>query len=156
MASNAKKPVLRGNSLPALLNHCLASTLDLKLQIKQAHWNVQGDNFIALHELFDRAATEVDAFADDLAERAVQLGTAAQGLAQDIAKNSELGTFPTGYQDGAKYVKAVASAIARVADLNRKAIDTADELGDKVTADLFTGIARGLDKLRWFVEAHQK
>lgn len=154
--SSAKKINARTNSLPALLNHCLASTLDLKLQIKQAHWNVKGDNFIALHELFDRAATEADTFADDLAERAVQLGTAAQGLSQDIVKNSELSSFPAGYQDGAKHVKAVASAIARVADLNRKAIDTADEMGDKVTADLFTGIARGLDKLRWFVEAHQK
>jgi len=150
------KNSLRSNSIPSLLNHCLASALDLKLQIKQAHWNVRGETFLTLHELFDRAAKEVDVYADDLAERAIQLGTPAQGLASDIAKNSELGSFPTGYQDGAKFVKAVSNSIARTADINRKAIDTADELGDKVSADLFTGITRGLDKLRWLVEAHIK
>lgn len=155
MSAKAKLNV-RTNSLPALLNHCLASTLDLKLQIKQAHWNVKGDNFIALHELFDRVATEIDAFADDLAERAVQLGTPANGLAQDIAKHSELGTFPSGFQDGSKYVKAATAAIGRAADVNRKAIDVADDFGDKVTADLLTGVARGLDKLRWLVDSHQK
>ncbi len=36
-----------------LLNQQLADGLDLALQAKQAHWNVKGPNFIALHELFD-------------------------------------------------------------------------------------------------------
>jgi starvation-inducible DNA-binding protein len=36
----------------------------------------------------------------------------------------------------------------------RSAIDDTDELGDKDTADLFTGISREVDKYLWFVEAH--
>ncbi|MGL5877418.1 MAG: ferritin-like domain-containing protein, partial [Xenococcaceae cyanobacterium] len=36
-----------------LLNQTLAATLDLKTQVKQAHWNVKGMNFYQLHELFD-------------------------------------------------------------------------------------------------------
>ena len=40
----------------ALLNARLADALDLQLQSKQAHWNVKGPSFIALHELFDRIA----------------------------------------------------------------------------------------------------
>src|SRR5213592_3545651 len=38
-----------------LLNARLADCTDLQTQTKQAHWNVKGPNFIALHELFDLA-----------------------------------------------------------------------------------------------------
>ncbi len=36
-----------------LLNQQLADATDLACQAKQAHWNVKGPNFVALHELFD-------------------------------------------------------------------------------------------------------
>ena len=36
-----------------VLNARLADAIDLQFQAKQAHWNVKGPNFIALHELFD-------------------------------------------------------------------------------------------------------
>ena len=50
--------------------------LDLALQAKQAHWNVKGPSFIALHELFDELVDAVLEHADELAERAVELGDA--------------------------------------------------------------------------------
>lgn len=156
MSSHAKKLKTQTVSITALLNKTLATTLDLKLQTKQAHWNVKGDNFIALHELFDRVATEVEAFSDLQAERAVQLDAPANGLVQDIQKNSVLPAFPTGSQEGTKFVKALAGALRKTADLARHAIDVSTEQGDAVTADMYTQIASGLDKLRWFVEAHQK
>jgi len=53
-----------------LLNHNLAAAIDLHAQVKQAHWNVRGPGFIAIHELFDRVSTEVEGFSDMLAERA--------------------------------------------------------------------------------------
>ena len=36
-----------------LLNARLADAIDLGTQVKYAHWNVKGPNFIALHELFE-------------------------------------------------------------------------------------------------------
>jgi len=39
--------------LIALMNQRLADAVDLQLQMKQAHWNVKGPSFIALHQLFD-------------------------------------------------------------------------------------------------------
>jgi starvation-inducible DNA-binding protein len=57
-----------------MLNQRLAECLDLRLQCKQAHWNVKDPSFIALHELFDAVAGEVDEFADLITERVVQLG----------------------------------------------------------------------------------
>jgi len=36
-----------------LFNNRLAEAIDLQTQVKQAHWNVKGPQFIALHKLFD-------------------------------------------------------------------------------------------------------
>jgi DNA-binding ferritin-like protein len=54
-----------------LLNARLADGIDLQTQTKQAHWNVKGPNFIALHELFDKINEEVEDYVDDIAERLV-------------------------------------------------------------------------------------
>ena len=61
------------DGLVTLLNQQLADCFDLYSQTKQAHWNVKGTDFIALHELFDDLAAVVLPFADELAERATQL-----------------------------------------------------------------------------------
>jgi hypothetical protein len=73
-----------------LLNARLADCIDLQTQTKQAHWNVKGPNFIALHELFDKINEEVEDNVDDIAERAVQLGGVAEGTARMVAKRSSL------------------------------------------------------------------
>jgi DNA-binding ferritin-like protein len=77
-----------------LLNARLADCIDLQTQTKQAHWNVKGLNFIALHELFDGINEEVENYVDDIAERAVQLGGVAEGTARMVAKRSSLREYP--------------------------------------------------------------
>ena len=77
-----------------LLNARLADCIDLQTQTKQAHWNVKGPNFIALHELFDKINEDVEDYVDDIAERAVQLGGVAEGTARMVAKRSSLDRIP--------------------------------------------------------------
>jgi starvation-inducible DNA-binding protein len=50
--------------IAAILNATLATTLDLKTQVKQAHWNVKGMNFYSLHLLFDEMAGELEGYVD--------------------------------------------------------------------------------------------
>jgi starvation-inducible DNA-binding protein len=137
-----------------LLNARLADAIDLQTQTKQAHWNVKGPNFIALHELFDKINEEVEEYVDDLAERAVQLGGVAEGTARMAAKRSSLNEYPANTVDGRSHVDALSSALAAFGKSARQAIIAANDLGDLDTADLFTEISRGIDKWLWFVEAH--
>jgi starvation-inducible DNA-binding protein len=137
-----------------LLNARLADCKDLQTQIKQAHWNVKGPNFIGLHELFDKINEEVDEYVDEIAERAVQLGGVAEGTARVVALRSTLPEYPLNIADGHSHVEALSSALAAFGKSARKAIDDTDALGDKDTADLFTEVSRGIDKWLWFVEAH--
>jgi starvation-inducible DNA-binding protein len=138
----------------ALLNQQLAEVLDLGLQAKQAHWNVKGPNFIGLHELFDKVAEELEEFTDEIAERAVELGGIAQGTIQTISKHSRLEAYPLTLASGRAHVTALSNALAKFGESIRLAIDTAGKAGDTDTADLFTEVSRGVDKLLWMVEAH--
>jgi starvation-inducible DNA-binding protein len=137
-----------------LINQQLADVLDLGFQAKQAHWNVKGPRFIGLHELFDKVAAELEKFSDDIAERAVELGGVALGTIQIVAKQSRLGAYPLNITSGKEHVVALSGALAKFGGSTRAAIDTATLAGDTDTADLFTEISRGVDKLLWFVEAH--
>jgi starvation-inducible DNA-binding protein len=142
--------------LVEILNARLADAIDLKSQAKQAHWNVKGMNFIALHELFDQVSTEVETHIDDIAERITTLGGTALGTVRVAAQNSTLSEYPLEITDGADHVDALSTALADFGKKVRADIDATDELGDADTADLFTGISRAIDKLLWFVEAHQQ
>ena len=137
-----------------LLNARLADAIDLQTQTKQAHWNVKGPTFIALHELFDKINEDVEDYVDEIAERAVQLGGVAEGTARLVAKRSSLSEYAADTVDGRGHVEALSSALAAFGKSARKAINDANDLGDLDTADLFTEISRGTDKRLWFVEAH--
>ena len=137
-----------------LLNARLADCKDLQTQVKQAHWNVKGPNFISLHLLFDKINDDVEEYVDEIAERAVQLGGVAEGTARMVAKRSSLAEYPAGAADGRSHVEALSSALAAFGKSARKAIGEANDLGDLDTADLFTEVSRGIDKWLWFVEAH--
>jgi starvation-inducible DNA-binding protein len=140
--------------LVELLNDRLADSFDLYSQLKQAHWNVKGSDFIQLHELYDEIAESVLGFVDEIAERATALGGLALGTARMAANASSLDEYPLDAIQGQDTVAAIADRLAAFGAAVRSAIDTSAELEDQDTADLFTEVSRTIDKHLWFVEAH--
>ena len=153
---NTKNDLAKGKREKVIehLNARLADAIDLKTQAKQAHWNVKGHQFIALHELFDQVATAVEAHVDLIAERVTALGGTAMGTARVVAQRSSLSEYPLEIFDGTAHVDALSTAMADFGKRIRQNIDDADKLDDADTADLFTEVSREIDKLLWFVEAH--
>jgi len=137
-----------------ILNARLADTIDMKTQVKHAHWNVKGPQFFQLHELFDSVATHLEEHSDLIAERLVQLGGVANGTARQAAANSSIKEYDLDAVKGEDHVKALVQRLGTLANAARKAIDDTGKLGDQATADVFTEVTRAADKDLWFLEAH--
>ena len=144
---------LRKRVIPELQGRLL-DAIDLFTQVKQAHWNVKGPNFISLHELFDHIAEEVEEYGDLIAERITALGGRADGTARVVAASSALPEYPLDSAAGAQHLAALAERLALFGRAIRTAIDNAAALDDADTSDLYTEISRGVDKRLWFIEAH--
>jgi len=138
----------------ALLNARLADTIDLALAAKQAHWNVRGPGFFAVHEMLDKLRTALDKHVDTVAERVAALGALARGTTQDAA-TSALPPYPAEIRAIPDHLAALAERLALLGGTVRENINEADEAGDADTADIFTALSRDLDKWLWFIEAHQ-
>jgi starvation-inducible DNA-binding protein len=139
-----------------LLNQRLAEAIDLQTQCKQAHWNVKGPSFIGLHKLFDDVNEDVETYVDLIAERIVQLGGIAEGTIGAAEQRSKLPDYPIGIATGPEHVAALSDALSAFGRAARITIAEMDELEDAGSADMLTGISRGVDKWLWFVEAHQQ
>jgi len=137
-----------------VLNARLADTVDLKTQVKHAHWNVKGIHFFQLHELFDSIAAHLEDQSDLIAERVTQLGGIANGTARQAAADSTIKEYDFNAVKGEDHVRALVQRLGTLANAARKAIDDTGKLGDQATADVFTEITRAADKDLWFLEAH--
>lgn len=140
--------------LVALLNAQLADYLDLYSQVKHAHWNVKGPDFIGMHKLLDELAERLEESIDEVAERATALGGVADGTVRFVAGSTRLPEFPADTHHAHLVAAALADRYAHAGKSTRAAVDAAGDLGDKDTADLLTNVSRLLDKSMWLLEAH--
>ncbi|MCJ8139266.1 DNA starvation/stationary phase protection protein Dps [Falsirhodobacter halotolerans] len=130
--------------------------IDLQLSVKQAHWNLRGNNFIGVHELLDSAYTNLSDILDTIAERCVILGGTPIGTSQHVAKETPLAPYPTDIIAVKDHVKELTERYKQVAASLREAIDTTSEAGDEDTSDLFTGASRTVDKDAWFIGSNSE
>jgi starvation-inducible DNA-binding protein len=153
--ANTLSKNIRAKSV-AVLNRHLAAAIDLHAQVKQAHWNVRGATFIAIHELFDKVADAVEGYSDTIAERAAALGGTAEGTIQIAVEHSFLARYRLGIADAAAHIAVVTAALATFGESVRNAIDEMASSGDADTSDVFTEISRGVDQQLWLVESHRE
>ena len=139
-----------------LLNERLAACIDLQMMCKQAHWNVKGPQFIALHRLFDEVYEAVEGYVDLVAERIVQLGGVAEGTVRAVAERTILMEYPLTLSRGEDHVGALSDVVAQFGRTVRMGLEEMMEIGDADSADILTEISRGIDKWLWFVEAHRQ
>jgi len=148
---------LKSNVKTAMIELCnarLADALDLSFAVKQAHWNLKGATFIAVHELLDMLRGNLDTNSDTVAERVAQLDGVALGTIQAVGEKSALPAYPTDIRKVADHLGALVERYGALSKAVREAIDTADDAGDAGTADIFTAFSRDLDKDLWFLRSH--
>lgn len=136
------------------LNAALADAIALGLAIKQAHWNVKGRNFIAVHELFDTVRDNLNEQIDTFAERVQVLDGVAKGTVEIVAEAATLDPYPTDLTKAEDHIREVCARMRAYGEKVRKSIDAVGDAGDEGTADAFTAASRTADKDLWFMESH--
>lgn len=138
----------------AELQTVLLDLIDLSLQGKQAHWNVVGPQFRALHLELDEIVEDAHKWADKVAERLRALGVAAEGRASVIAKRSGLESLPEGIIADKEVLVRVTDQLATAAARVRAGIDRLDG-ADKASEDILLEVVEGLEKHLWMFRSQQ-
>lgn len=136
-----------------LLQASLVDLIALSLLLKQAHWNLVGSGFIAVHEQLDSVLDEVREIADEIAERMVTLGHAPDGRAATVASSSTLTALPSTTITIGAAIKGIAGALSTLIVGLRQRIEACSNL-DPVTEDLFITSTAALEKHHWMLRAH--
>ena len=137
-----------------LLNANLANLIDLSMDSKQCHWNLQGTGFIGVHQLLDDTYERLTEAYDTVAERIVILGGKANGISKCVVEDSILETYPTDITAVDEHVRELTNRYKTIAASLREGIDVASDAGDEDTADLLTEVSRIVDKDAWFIGAN--
>ena len=134
------------------LQTVLVDLIDLGLQGKQAHWNVVGPQFRAVHLELDEVVEDSRKWADEVAERLRAL--AADGRASVIAKCTGIESLPEGIIADKEVLIRVTDQLATVAARGRASIDRLDGT-DKVSEDILIEVVEGLEKHLWMFRSQQ-
>jgi starvation-inducible DNA-binding protein len=147
LSENSRARIIAG------LNERLADGIDLFTQLKVAHWNIKGPHFAALHPLFETYATDVAAYNDEVAERAVILGGLAFGTARHVARHSHIDEYPQETTRDLEHVRLLVERLELYLEGLRATRTLAEEEGDLDTSDLLTTMIEETEKKAWFLHA---
>lgn len=138
-----------------ILNTLLADEYVLYTKTRNAHWNVQGPNFIELHKFFQTQYDALDIIIDDVAERIRALGHFALGTLGDFKSLSRISEHNHDFTDAQNIIKTLMEDHEAVIRTLRKEIDIVGEkLKDVGTMDFLTGLMEQHEKMAWMLRAH--
>jgi len=152
---NGQKTESGQNLISDHLAQAVSDLTDLRLQVKQSHWNVTGRGFIGIHKLFDQLAEELDQAIDTAAERQRALGFLTHGTARHVAKTSKLGQASAERHSIDEIVAHLVEQYQAASLSAQEAAKSCDEHEDLATSDLFVDTIRMLDQHRYFLQSYQ-
>lgn len=135
------------------LSNRLVALLDLGLTLKHVHWNVVGENFIAVHEMLDPQVDAVRAMVDETAERIATLGGVPRGTPGAVVEARTWGDYSIGRATVHEHLGELDRVYSGVIEDHRKAQETL-AAADPVSEDLIIGQLRQLELFQWFIRAH--
>lgn len=139
-----------------ILHRILADEFVLYTKTRNYHWNVEGDNFIELHEFYERLYKELAEVFDQAAERIRMLGHYSQGRLRDFLEVTSL--LEDEYtNDQQLQLKNLLDDHETIIRLMRNDIEELDEkLRDKGNADFVTALLKMHEKTAWLLRSYLK
>jgi len=136
------------------LEKVLANTYALGLKTQNYHWNVVGENFKSLHELFGAQYEEIFDAIDELAERIRALGSKVEGTFENFSKIAKIKSGNKNFKSG-EMLKDLIASHELLTDQLKKGVKIAQDEGDEATADMFIGRTQAHEKAIWMLVSSQ-
>ncbi|MBW3520122.1 Dps family protein [Flavobacterium sp. NKUCC04_CG] len=138
------------------LSAILADEFILYTKTRNAHWNVEGADFHAMHLFFESQYTELETVIDEVAERIRQIGHYAPATLKEYLALTHLTEARRGGNDSMSFIKDLLNDHDTIIKHIRENINTIEEELDYGTSDFVTGIMMLHEKQAWMLRAHIK
>ncbi|MCW3462363.1 Dps family protein [Chitinophaga nivalis] len=138
------------------LNKVLADELIVYAKTRNAHWNIEGSNFMEMHKFYEEQYEELEEYGDEVAEYIRSLGHYAEGRLADVLKLTNL--LESEYSnDQKKQLQGLLDDHETIIRNLRRLIDEFDEkYKDKGASDFVTGMLQKHLKLAWMIRSYLK
>lgn len=139
------------------LSRLLADEYVLYTKTRNAHWNVEGPDFLDKHKFFESQYDQLDGFIDDIAERIRTLGHYAPATLGEFLKLTSLTEKSRSSNDSKGFIQELLADHEEIIIRLRGLITIfANDHADLGTSDFVTGLMESHEKMAWFLRSHLK
>jgi starvation-inducible DNA-binding protein len=135
------------------LEKALANTYTLMIKTHNFHWNVQGENFVGLHNLFEKQYNDLFKAVDELAERIRALGAPAPGGLEAFKGLTSIKDAPTEVQNSRIMVQTLIDSRQAMLKDDEELLKAAEDSDDQVTQDMITSRIAQNQKDIWMLRS---
>ncbi len=139
-------------SLTDALKTVLADSYTLYLKTQNYHWNVEGEQFAALHAMFETHYTDLATAVDEIAERIRALGEYAPGSFSSFAKLATIAEAKDGLDQYAMVEDLYGSHRQMLASL-KQALEAAKAEEDEVSLGMIAARMEIHEKTAWMLRS---
>lgn len=135
----------------------LADENVLYIKTKNAHWNIEGEDFYDKHKFFEIQFGQIDELIDAVAERIRSIGHYAPATLKSYLELTHLTEQTSTKNDSQGFIAELLSDHESIiAELRGHIKSFADDFQDYGSSDFITGLMETHEKMAWFLRSHLK
>jgi starvation-inducible DNA-binding protein len=143
------------NAIALLLSKILADEFILYTKSRNAHWNVEGNNFYVMHKFLEKQYEQLDTIIDEVAERIRMIGHYAPGTVKQFLDLTHFVESIRDKNNGNGFIKELlADHEVIIIHLRENIIQLDVEFHDAGTSDFITGLLKTHEQMAWMLRAH--
>lgn len=132
----------------------LADEHILYTKTRNAHWNVEGADFHAMHLFFEGQYGELEEVIDEVAERIRQIGQVAPASLKEYLQLTRLSEKKGTVGDSQSFIKDLANDQESIIQYIRESVAKMENSKDFGTEDFLVGLLEKHEKMNWMLKAH--
>ena len=135
----------------------LADEFILYTKTRNAHWNVTGADFHAMHLFFENQYKQLDELIDSIAERMRKIGHYAPATMKMFLEITHLTEYSERSNDGLGYMKDLLADHESIIEFLRGNISPfAEQYKDFGSSDFITGVMETHEEMAWMLRSYFK